>query len=128
MAPALVTRDVGEGLAERIADGLLTRMDRSHQPTSGRQYAYCRMADVARICLETRGLSTLGSPAQLIERAMHTTSDFPNVLAEVFNKSLSTITRTPSPVVSLFRSSTVADFRSKHFMDISGRAAARAGQ
>ena len=77
------------------------------------------MADVARICLETRGLSTLGSPAQLIERAMHTTSDFPNVLAELFNKNLSTITRTPSPVVTLFRSSTVADFRTKHFMDIS---------
>jgi hypothetical protein len=119
VAPAIVTRDVGEGLAERIADGVLTRMDRSHQPTSGRQYTYCRMADVARICLETRGLSTLGSPAQLIERAMHTTSDFPNVLAELFNKNLSTITRTPSPVVQLFRASTVADFRAKHFMDIS---------
>jgi hypothetical protein len=119
VAPALVTRDVGEGLAERIADGLLVRMDRSHQPTSGRPYTYCRMADVARICLETRGLSTLGSPAQLIERAMHTTSDFPSVLAELFNKNLSTITRTPSPVVTLFRASTVADFRAKHFMDIS---------
>ena len=119
VAPALVTRDVGEGLAERIADGLLTRMDRSHQPTTGRGYTYLRMADVARICLETRGLSTMGSPAQLIERAMHTTSDFPNVLAELFNKNLSTITRTPSPVVQLFRASTVADFRSKHFMDIS---------
>ena len=119
VAPALVTRDVGEGLAERIADGLLTRMDRSHVPTAGRGYTYLRMADVARICLETRGLSTLGSPAQLIERAMHTTSDFPNVLAELFNKNLSTITRTPSPVVTLFRPSTVADFRNKHFMDIS---------
>ena len=119
VAPAIVTRDVGEGLAERIADGLLTRMDRRHQPTTGRQYVHLRMADIARICLETRGLSTLGAPAQLIERAMHTTSDFPNVLAELFNKNLSTITRTPSPVVTLFRSSTVADFRSKHFMDIS---------
>ena len=76
VAPAIVTRDVGEGLAERIADGLLTRMDRSHQPTSGRPYTYCRWTDVARICLETRGLSTLGSPAQLIERAMHTTCGF----------------------------------------------------
>ena len=119
VAPALVTRDVGEGLAERIADGLLTRMDRTHQPTTGRGYVHLRMADVARICLETRGLSTFGSPAQLIERAMHTTSDFPNVLAELFNKNLSTIVRKPSPVVTLFRSSTVADFRSKHFMDIS---------
>ena len=119
VAPAIVTRDVGEGLAERIADGLLTRMDRRHQPTTGRGYVHLRMADIARICLETRGLSTLGAPAQLIERAMHTTSDFPNVLAELFNKNLSTITRTPSPVVTLFRSSTVADFRAKHFMDIS---------
>ncbi len=115
----IVTRDVGEGLAERIADGLLTRMDRSHQPTTGRGYVHLRMADIARICLETRGLSTLGAPAQLIERAMHTTSDFPNVLAELFNKNLSTIMRKPSPVVTLFRSSTVADFRSKHFMEIS---------
>ena len=41
------------------------------------------------------------------------------MLAELFNKNLSTITRKPSPVVTLFRSSTVADFRSKHFMDIS---------
>ena len=60
------------------------------QPSAdhGARYTYLRMADVARICLETRGLSTLGSPAQLIERAMHTTSDFPNVLAELFNKNL----------------------------------------
>ena len=86
---------------------------------NGRPYTYCRMADVARICLETRGLSTLGSPAMLIERAMHTIGDFPNVLAELFNKTLSTITRTPSPVVQLFRSSTVPNFYSKHFMDIS---------
>ena len=119
VAPAIVTRDVSEGLAERMADALLARMDRRHQPTTGRGYVHLRMADIARICLETRGLSTLGAPAQLIERAMHTTSDFPNVLAELFNKNLSTITRTPSPVVTLFRSSTVADFRSKHFMDIS---------
>ena len=119
VAPAIVTRDVGEGLVERIADGLLTRMDRSHQPTTGRGYTYLRMADVARICLETRGLSTLGSPAALIERAMHTTSDFPNVLAELFNKNLINITRTPSPVLQLFRASTVADFRAKHFMEIS---------
>jgi hypothetical protein len=118
VSSAIVTRDAGEGLIERIADGLYARMNPAHQATSGRPFAYMRMGDIARLCLETRGLSTLGSPAMLLERAMHTTSDFPGILAQVFNKNLLTVTRTPSPITQVFRTSTVADFRPKNFYDI----------
>ena len=59
------------------------------------------------------------APAELLTRAMHSTSDFPQILSELFNKNLTTIRRTPSPIVAIFRQSTVADFRAKHFMEIS---------
>ena len=118
-SPAMVTRDVGEGLVDRIADGLYARMNPAHQATSGRPYAYMRLPEVARLVLDSRGLNSLGSPAELLTRAMHTTSDFPGILATVFNKNLLTVTRTPSPITQVFRTSTVADFRPKNFYDIS---------
>jgi len=127
--PAVVTRDAGDGLIERLADGLYSRMNPAHKPEAGREFAYARISDIARRCLEHRGLSTLGSPAELLTRALHTTSDFSAVLAEVYNKSLLQLRSTPSAVQQLFRPSTVADFRARHVMEISdGPALAEVGE
>jgi hypothetical protein len=117
--PAVITRDAGDNLIARLADGLYIRMNPAHKPEAGREFAYARISDIARRCLEHRGLSTLGSPAELVTRAMHTTSDFSAVLAEVYNKSLLALRSTPSAVEQLFRRATVADFRARHVMEIS---------
>lgn len=127
--PAVVTREAGDGIIARLADGLYSRMNPAHKPEAGREFAYYRVSDIARRCLEHRGLSTLGSPAELVTRALHTTSDFSAVLAEVYNKSLLTLRSTPSAVQQLFRRSTVADFRARHVMEISdGPALAEVGE
>ena len=117
--PAVVTRDAGDNLIARLADGLYSRMNSAHKPEAGREFAYARISDIARRILQERGLSTLGSPAELVTRALHTTSDFSAVLAEVYNKSLLALRSTPSAVEQLFRRATVADFRARHVMEIS---------
>jgi len=127
--PAVVTRDAGDGLVERLADGLYSRMNPTHKPEAGREFAYARISDIARRCLEHRGLSTLGSPTELLTRALHTTSDFSAVLAEVYNKSLLALRSTPSAVQQLFRRATVADFRARHVVEIGdGPALAEVGE
>jgi HK97 family phage prohead protease len=118
-APAVVTRDAGDGLITRLADGLLSRMNPLHKPEAGRAYAYHRIADIAREVLQVRGLSTLGSGAELITRAMHSTADFSNVLGEVFNKSLLSLRTSPTALQQVFKRATVADFRARHILEIS---------
>jgi len=118
-APAVVTRDAGDGLITRLADGLLSRMNPAHKPEAGRAYAYHRIADIAREVLQVRGLNTLGSGVELITRAMHSTADFSHVLGEVFNKSLLSLRTSPTPVQQVFKRTTVADFRARHILEIS---------
>lgn len=127
--PAVTTREAGDTLVARLADGLYSRMNPAHKPEAGREFAYARISDIARRCLEHRGLSTLGSQADLVTRALHTTSDFSNVLAEVYNKSLLALRSAPSAVEQVFRRATVADFRARHVMEISdGPALAEVGE
>jgi len=118
-APAVVTRDAGDGLVTRLADGLYSRMNPSHTPEAGRAYAYHRIADIAREVLQHRGLNTLGSGAELITRAMHSTADFSHVLGEVFNKSLLSLRTSPTPLAQVFKRVTLADFRARHVLEIS---------
>jgi phage head maturation protease len=117
--PAVVTRDASEGLISRMADGLYSRIDPRHEPREGREFAYSRFSDLARRILQERGLSTLGSPVELLTRAMHTTSDFSALLAELFNKSLFTLRAAPSPIQQVFRRVTMADFRARHVLEVS---------
>jgi len=116
--PAVVTRDASDGLLARIADGLYSRIDPRHEPKEGREFAYARFPELARWLLAERGLSTLGSPAEVLARAMHTTSDFSALLAEVFNKSLFALRQSPSPITQVFRRVTMADFRARHILEV----------
>lgn len=117
--PAMANRDGSDNLVTRLADGLLSRMDPAHKPETGRPYAYHRIPDIARELLQARGLSTLGSPAELITRAMYSTTDFTHVLAEVFNKSLFSLRTSATPLQQVFRRTTIADFRARHILEIS---------
>jgi hypothetical protein len=118
-APTVVTRDGNDGLIGRMADGLLARMNPAHQPTEGREFTTYTLAGIARRCLQERGLSTTGTSPDILTRAMHTTSDFSAILAEVFNKSLLVLRTAPSPITQVFQHATVNDFRAKHVLEIS---------
>lgn len=60
---------------------------------SGRSYAYSSLLDLARISLEANGTRTAGMPKHRIadlalRGGLHSTSDFPEILANVVNKTL----------------------------------------
>jgi len=64
---------------------------------AGREYAYRSLVDMARICLEANGIRTgMMANHQIVDIAMnnrasgsaHSTSDFPEILANVANKTL----------------------------------------
>jgi len=116
---AVVVRDASEGLISRMADGLYSRINPAHEPKEGREFAYARFTDLARRILQERGLNTLGSPTELLTRAMHTTSDFSALLAELFNKSLFTLRAAPSPITQVFRRTSMADFRARYVLEVS---------
>lgn len=118
-APAVVPRDGNDGLVGRMADGLLARMNPAYQPTEGREFATFTLADIAKRCLQERGLSNMGTAPDILTRAMHSTSDFSAILAEVFNKSMLVLRTAPSPITQVFQRATVNDFRAKHVLEIS---------
>ena len=75
--PQAFVRAVGEALHHRVAP--------TFQPTGpARQFLNMRIPDVARECLRRTGENVTGlGAAELTTRALHTTSDFPQILENV---------------------------------------------
>jgi len=104
--PALRARQMGEALYARI--------NPQHQLSEpALRYAYATPVDMARELLMLRGESTLGlSPATLITRALHTTSDFPIILGDTVGRLLrDAYQAAPAGVRRLGRQTTARDFR-----------------
>ncbi len=103
-ADALV-RNLGEALHARITGA--TPADQA------RQYMGNTLADDARAILIARGQSVVGlSREAILERAMHTTTDFPNLLTATGNRALGAAYETAqSPLKKVSRQTTAPDFR-----------------
>lgn len=75
-------------LREDITKGLMAKaglMDHKE----GNDFTQMSLVEIARFCLQNAGVSVGGMNNNAIAtKAMHTTSDFPNILADVANKSL----------------------------------------
>lgn len=86
-----------------------------------RPYQHHRLIDHARDLLAMRGESTTGlAPDALLTRALHTTSDFPALLAGAGNRILlAPYTAALSPLRLLFRQSSAPDFRAKTLLRLS---------
>ncbi len=90
---------------------------------NGRRWAGMRLMEIGRTCLEEAGIDTRGKSQDQIagmalgnvamKRAgMHTTSDFPNVLQAVAQKTLrEAYERAPQTFKQVFRRGTLPDFR-----------------
>lgn len=77
-------------------------------------YRHARCLDIARDCLEVRGIRTTSlSAAEIMERALHSTGDFPDLLQATGNRVLRQAYGAPRGVKLAFKSSTAADFRAK---------------
>ena len=105
--PALRARQMGEALYARI--------NPRHQLSDpARRYAYATPVDMAKELLTLRGESTMAlSPASLVTRALHTTSDFPIILGDTVGRVLrDAYQAAPSGIRRLGRQTTARDFRS----------------
>lgn len=82
--------DETETRRELMAEAILHRARPNQKISDGaRQYAGLNMIDMARECLEAQGSKTRGlDRMQIASRAFEGTSDLPNIMANVANKSL----------------------------------------
>ncbi|APZ54102.1 prohead protease/major capsid protein fusion protein [Salipiger abyssi] len=107
--------------ADNPATVLQHRSDALYARTSGeapsdgaRPYMGETLRDMARACVEATGTSTRAMDTdQLFRAAMHTTSDFPQLLTSTGNRTLVTAYQAAQSAVktTLARQSTLADFR-----------------
>ena len=83
-----------------------------------RQFNGMSLMEIGRELLESKGISTRGmSKMALAERALHSTSDFPTILANVMNKSLrGSYQEVPRTFMEFGRRASVSDFRPVHRM------------
>ncbi|WP_313137879.1 prohead protease/major capsid protein fusion protein [Paracoccus jeotgali] len=104
--PAVRTRQMGEALYARINP-------RHELSEPARRYAYATPVDMAKELLTLRGESTMAlSPASLVTRALHTTSDFPIILGDTVGRVLrDAYQAAPSGIRRLGRQTTARDFR-----------------
>jgi phage head maturation protease len=104
--PALRARQMGEALYSRINP-------RHELSEPARRYAYSTPVDMAKELLTLRGESTMAlSPASLVTRALHTTSDFPIILGDTVGRVLrDAYEAAPSGIRRLGRQTTARDFR-----------------
>lgn len=93
---------------------LYARVSGEAPSEEARPYMGERLSDMARACVEATGTSTrMMDTDQLFRAAMHTTSDFPQLLTSTGNRTLATAYQAAQcPVkTTLARQSTLADFR-----------------
>jgi len=105
--PALRARQMGEALYARINP-------RHKLSEPARRYAYATPVDMAKDLLSLRGeVTSRLSPASLVTRALHTTSDFPIILGDTVGRVLrDSYQAAPSGIRQLGRQTSARDFRS----------------
>lgn len=103
------------GMKRGIENAILHRMKPAKHKLDeqGQQFRNCRLLDMVRDLEEYRGRSTRGmSSMELATRGLHSTSDFPELLANVQNKSLrDAYEESPQTFGPFVRRVTVSDFK-----------------
>ncbi|WP_136646473.1 prohead protease/major capsid protein fusion protein [Tabrizicola sp. YIM 78059] len=100
--------------ARQMGEALYARINPRHELSDpARRYAYSTPVDMAKELLALRGESTMSlSPASLVTRALHTTSDFPIILGDTVGRVLrDAYQAAPSGIRRLGRQTSARDFR-----------------
>jgi hypothetical protein len=108
------SHDDPEVRVHHMGEALYARINPQHQLSEpARRYAYATCAEMARELLTLRGHSVTGlSPATIITRALHTTSDFPLIVGDTIGRTLrAAYQASPAGVRRLGRQTTARDFR-----------------
>lgn len=108
--------------ARTLGEALYTRINPSHNPSeAARQYRGYSMLEMATDSLRTRGIAHSGlSPSRLVERALHSTSDFPLILGDATQRSvLASYQAATSSLKLAARQVNARDFRMRHRLKLS---------
>jgi len=119
-----VTRDSGESLVRAFSDELERRSGLISVPTEiGRQAYGLTALEMCRGYLQSRGVNTLGmSKNELVQRAFHSTSDFPKLFENVASKTLlAAYAEEPQTWRPLARQRNLPDFKSVSDLQIAGQ-------
>ena len=113
-ADIIESHDDPQFRVRQMGEALYARINPQHQLSEpARRYAYATCADMAKEILTLRGVAVTGlSPAALITRALHTTSDFGLIVGDTIGRTLrSAYQAAPSGIRRLGRQTTAKDFR-----------------
>ncbi len=119
-----VTRDGGETLVRAFHSELERRAGLFNAPTEEGKAAYgLTCLEMCRGYLQSRGVNTLGmSKNEVVQRAFHSTSDFPNLFANVANKTLlAAYAEEPQTWGPLARQRNLPDFKQVTDLQIAGQ-------
>jgi hypothetical protein len=97
-----------------MGEALYARIDPAHRISEpARRYAHATCAEMARELLVLRGIAVTGlSPAAIVTRALHTTSDFGLILGDTVGRTLrAAYQAAPSGIRRMGRQTTAKDFR-----------------
>jgi hypothetical protein len=112
-----VLHDEGDTRREGLTLALTHRLRGGEPDERAKPYLHLRLPDAARECLRWRGSHLAGmSDARVVNLAM-STSDFPNILANVGNKTLlEAYQATPAVLKAVCRITTAADFKERRVL------------
>lgn len=108
--------------AAGIAEALFSRIAPSHKMSrAGAAFAGIGIADAARRSLASAGLYATGlSNGQAVTRALHSTSDFPNILGDLARRvALGAYESVPAALRRVARLATAQDFRARRHVQLS---------
>jgi hypothetical protein len=112
-----ITHDEGDTRREALTAALLHRLRGGELPEHARQYAFTRLPDVARECLRWRGERLMGMSDSRVVTLALSTSDFPNILANVANKTLlDAYQAAPAVLKQICRITSASDFRERRVL------------
>lgn len=109
-------------IVTRQADAVAFRMAGGDLPPASREFVNLSLMDLARDSLARAGVSTRGMSAdEVLQRAAHTTSDFPLVVSNAANKvALDAYKAAESPLKALSRQRTLSDFKASTSIRLGG--------
>jgi hypothetical protein len=112
-----IIADEGDTRREGLTLALTHRLRGGEPDPRAVPYLHMRLPDAARECLRWRGAHLMGmSDARVVQLAM-STSDFPNILANVANKTLlDAYQAQPAVLRQICRQTTAADFKERRVL------------
>lgn len=112
---AITHLDAPEQFVARAGEAIFARVNPRHDVTeAARPFVGMTMLDLARQCLQLRGQNSAGASHDVINRALHTTSDFPAIFGDAIGRQVRrAYEMAPDVLKAVSRQTTARDFRAK---------------